>query len=343
MPDKNDDLYSGFSNYEEINSNSRSKVANVEAERWGEQKEEYVKYRKEWKRAAEQSYVPTIPLHVDIELADVCNLRCEMCAHGLGTVNKTGFMKQELVDRLISECADLGVSSIKFNWRGEASLNSYLPAAIKLAKEKGILEVAINTNGLPKKKQILIDCGKAGLDRIIFSIDGHSKSTFETIRKGGNYAQLLENVNEFLAWKSSEGLEKPFVRVQMVRSVRNMHEVDEFIKYWSPKVDDVRISDVMDRGQGASLSVGDQIVKGRNRCPQPFQRLTVGRDGTVVPCCADWNEIFPVGDVNKESLKNIWRGYKMEAVRSIQEQRKLDDFDLCKNCYVKESYLWEKK
>ena len=168
---------------------------------------------------------------------------------------------------------------------------------------------------------MLIEAAEAGLDRIIFSIDGHSKDSFETIRKGGDYNKLMKNVDEFLNWKKAMKFEKPFVRVQMVRSVRNKHEVDDFIKFWTPKVDDVRISDVMDRGQGESLSVGDQVTIGRNRCPQPFQRLTVGRDGTVVPCCADWNEIFPVGDVNSERLIDIWRGYKMEAVRAIQEKR----------------------
>ena len=152
MNNKKNELYSGFSNYTEINEERRVSVANTEVEKWGTKKDEYIQYRRDWKTAAETDFLPLKPLHVDIELADVCNLRCEMCAHGLGTVNKTGFMDKALVNKLIKECAELGVSSIKFNWRGEASLNPYLPEAIRLAKSEGILEVAINTNGLPKKK-----------------------------------------------------------------------------------------------------------------------------------------------------------------------------------------------
>lgn len=335
-------LYTGFSDYNEINIDNRKKAVNEEVSKWLDKKEEYVNYRKEWNKAANEDYLPQQPLHIDIELSDACNLKCEMCAHGLGTVKNVGFMDKELVYRMIDEASSLGVYSIKFNWRGEASLNPLLPEAIKYAKEKGILEVAINTNGLPKKDKLLIECAKNGIDRIIFSVDGNSKETFESIRKGGDYTKLILNIEEVLDWKNKNNESKPFIRVQMVRSKKNAHEVEDFISFWQNKVDDVRISDVMDRGQGGGLSVGDQTTVGRRRCPQPFQRLVIARDGRVSPCCADWNQKYIVGDVFKESLSNIWSGSKITKMRKIQNEVKLDNIDICKNCYVKESFIWEK-
>ena len=336
-------IYTGFSNYDEINKENREKAISSELINWKEDKDKFLKYRKTWNRAANENYLPENPLHIDIELSDACNLKCEMCAHGIGTVENVGFMKDDLTYKVIDEVASIGAYSIKFNWRGESALNPILPKAIKHAKEKGILEVSINTNGLPKEKDILIESAINGIDRVIFFFFFFSADTFESIRIGGNYEKLVSNIFDLLKWKKENNSIKPFIRVQMVRTNKNAHEVEPFIKFWQDKVDDVRISDVMNRGQGSHLTVGDQVTVGRRRCPQPFQRLIIGRDGRVSPCCADWNQEYIVGDVNKESLQSIWDGNKMKKIRDIQNKVELDKIDICKNCYVKESFVWEKK
>lgn len=338
------EIYSKFSNYQEINVQSRTKSAQEEVELWGEDKEIFRKYREEWNKAGNEDYLPMHPLHVDIELSDACNLRCKMCAHGLGTVKNVGLMNQELVKKLINQCVEAHVYSIKFNWRGEPTLNSFLPAAVKYAKEKDILEVQINTNGqtTANNSDVLLNCAINGIDRIIFSVDGFSKSTYEQIRIGGSYEKVFQNIHKLIEWKKKNSSHKPFIRIQMVRTKINETEVDEFIKYWQPLVEDVRISDVTDRGQGNELAVGDQVAIGRRRCPQPFQRLTIGRDGRVSPCCSDWYQEFVVGDVTTEKIMDIWKNDKFNAIREIQNANQHDKLKICKDCYVKESYLWKR-
>src|SRR4030042_2174044 len=145
-------LYSGFSNYDEINIEKRKKSAVEEIQRWGKDSQKFKNYRIEWNKAANEDYLPKHPLHADIELSDACNLRCKMCVHGLGGVKNVGFMEENLAIKLIDQCAKACVFSIKFNWRGEPTLHPFLPKAVKYAKNKGILEVQINTNGLPPEK-----------------------------------------------------------------------------------------------------------------------------------------------------------------------------------------------
>ena len=339
------ELYTEFSNYDEINIENRRTAVKAELDTWGTDRTRFEEYRSEWKKSAESEYLPEKPLHVDIELSDACNFKCKMCAHGIGTVGKVGLMMSDVSKRLIDECAEIGVYSIKFNWRGEATLNSTLSDMVAYAKYKGILEVQINTNGCPPEHNegVLIRCAQNGIDRIIFSIDGHSEETYSQIRVGGDYRRLVRNIHELIEWKKDNRADKPLIRLQMVRNIHNAHEVDDFISYWTPLVDDVRISDVMDRGQGGNLSVGDQKTIGRRRCPQPFQRLVIGRDGRVSPCCADWNQEYVVGNVHEHSLMEIWNNEKMSKMRGIQNAVKLDCIGICKNCYVKESYLWEKR
>jgi len=133
------------------------------------------------------------------------------------------------------------------------------------------------------------------------------------------------------------------IRVQMVRTRADIHEVSDFIRYWQVLVDDVRISDVTDRGQGNEMSVGDQIAVGRCRCPQPFQRLVVARDGLVSPCCADWNQEYIVGDANHTSLMDIWKSDRIGYMRRIQKRNQHDKIGICTRCPVKESYVWKRR
>ena len=68
-------------------------------------------------------------------------------------------MSEDLYKKIIKETIDMGVPSIKLNWRGEPLLNPKLSKMISYAKENGILEVLINTNAVSlteKKAEAII-------------------------------------------------------------------------------------------------------------------------------------------------------------------------------------------
>ena len=68
--------------------------------------------------------------------------------------------------------------------------------------------------------------------------------------------------------------------------------------------------------------------------------MIVARDGEVFPCCADWDRNYKIGDSKKTSLKDIWKGKRMNDLREINRKKELDKHHLCKNCYVETSYEW---
>ena len=87
---------------------------------------------------------------------------------------------------------------------------------VKYAKDKGIIEVQFNTNGLlldATKANELLD---AGLDRIIFSFDGATKETYERIRAGSDYYGVINNIKRVVELRDDRGMKRPCVRVQMV-------------------------------------------------------------------------------------------------------------------------------
>jgi radical SAM protein with 4Fe4S-binding SPASM domain len=264
-----------------------------------------------------------------------------MCVHGQpGGMPDTGIMDVDLAKKVIDETAEHGAYSIKFSGRGEVLLHACLGELVKYAKDKGIQEVQINTNGMPLTEKKIEDLIFAGLDRIIFSLDGAKKETVEAIRIGANYEKIVENIKYFYTVKKAKKLVKPFLRVQMVRTKVNYDQIGDFFRMWQPYVDDIRISDVGDRGQGDNLAVGDQVSVGRKCCPMPWQRMFVARDGRVSPCCSDWFQEWVVGDARTERLIDIWNNHKMQLIRKINKEVKLSSFRPCSHCFSKDSYVW---
>jgi len=302
----------------------------------------FLLYRLRWNQAARLDYVGRFPVNLDIEPTEACNLKCVMCPTGFNGAADTRMIDMDLTRKLIDQAAAHGTYSVKFTFRGEPALHRGLVEMVRYAKEKGIPEVQFTTNGIPyteAKIKALVD---AGLDRVIFSIDGADKETVERLRLGVDYDRLVANIHAFHRIRAERGGVKPFLRVQMVRTRENCDQVDRFVEQWKPWVDDIRVNDVTDRGQGDDLAVGDQRAVARRRCPQPWQRMVVSSDGQVVPCCLDWNKRWVIGDATRESLADIWRGASMEAMRQVQRDGRQDEMAPCRGCSETASYVWER-
>lgn len=298
-------------------------------------------YRLKWKYYPKINLVSSFPFHVDIETTDACNLHCIMCVHGTEGVKNPGMINFDFAMSLIDQIAYFGAYSVKFNWRGEPALYKWLVDLVRYAKYKGILEVQFNTNGIPYDDKKIQDLISAGLDRVIFSMDGATKDTYEKIRVGASYERLIHNVKSFNLFRKELNKAKPLIRIQMVKMKENKDEVKDFIKMWKPFVDDIQVNNVTNRGQGNILSAGDKIAVGRKMCPQPWQRMVIAHDGKVLPCCADWRMRWVIGDATREDLRSIWLGNKMNEIRKLIRENKLDKFEPCKSCFAAISYNWK--
>lgn len=72
----------------------------------------------------------------------------------------------------------------------------------------------------------------------------------------------------------------------------------------------------------------------------PWVHLHVTQYGTVTPCCqAPWQAEHAFGDINKESIDEIWNGKGIRTFRKSMLKDQMDD--RCERCYVKEASGWK--
>ena len=76
------------------------------------------------------------------------------------------------------------------------------------------------------------------------------------------------------------------------------------------------------------------IVRGRiaSVCFYPWIAFSVLWDGKAVPCCVDYNGVQDVGDVNFQSIKEIWSGPVLSAIRRKFGKLDYSRFPTCLYC-----------
>ena len=276
-----------------------------------------------------REYLPfgRFPVHVDIELAAKCQLACTMCPYGTGAFNEDlqGMMEPEMARMALHQARQGGALSCKLNFRGEPGLAPRLDEMVRVAKQMGFVEIAINTNLTAFSLRRLHQLAAVGLDLMIVSVDGATKDTYEAIRVNGDFAKLMSNLEFIRAMPK-----RPKVRLQMVVQDNNRHEKDEMERVFGHLCDELVFQEVRDRGAGEGTD-GQ-----RKRCPQPWQRLIVAWDGTVFGCCGNWANEFPLGNIKHESLQEIWHGDRMRELRDMAA--KPEQGFPCRDCTVGASY-----
>ena len=307
-------------------------------------KKRYLNYRSGWRGQPQNCFNKRLfgdsfqklelsPLCIDLELASVCDLACPHCfRQTVATPDK--IMNKKLAFKLIDQAAELKVPSMKFNWRGEPLLNPAIFEIINYAKSSGVLETIINTNATELDEEASKKIIKSGLDLMIYSFDGGTKSSYEKMRPGrfkeNTFDKVIKNIRKFSEIKNNLKAKFPRTKIQMVLTKDTRNEQKEFFDLFKDIVDDVSVKQYSERG-GKLKDIDeklktDAMKKLKNKqienaevlfdidntifisqkrlpCEQPFQRLQITYDGKVSMCCYDWGSSHSVGYVDELAIK----------------------------------------
>ena len=285
---------------------------------------QYEQYRAAWKEWPEAGKVGKYPLHIDLEVTNRCNLKCPFCIREADKSMAIGDMDFEMACDVLDQCFQK-VPSVKFNWRGEPTLYRKLPQLIRKAKDNDFLETAINTNGTKLDPALFSYLHDMGLDRIIISVDSHTKKNYEEQRIGANYDEVMKNIRDAVAMKNKNCWIRPYIRVQKVDLPSLRHENDDYIKFFHQMgVDSAAINTYKNKDTA-------KVDWNPLPCAQPYQRIVVGWDGEVYPCCQGHN--FPsIGNVKDKSIKELWNGPTMKRLRLVHSKGQQKNIPQCRAC-----------
>lgn len=283
-----------------------------------------------------------------IEPTTSCNLRCPECPSGLrqftrpiGMLEPTFFKKT--IDEVYKELIYL-----TFYFQGEPYLNPNFLDMVKYASDKGIY-TSTSTNAHYLTEEQAKKTVESKLDRLIISIDGTTQETYEQYRIGGILQKVIDGTKNIIEAKKKLDSKTPHIVFQFLVVKPNEHQLEDVKKLANELgVDEVvfKTAQVYDFENGNPLipdnikysrykknTDGTYSIKNKllNQCWRMWSSCVVTWDGVVVPCCFDKDAKHQLGDLKKQSFKELWKSIKYQNFRqSILKSRQ--EIDICKNC-----------
>lgn len=279
------------------------------------------------------------PQLLNIALTDMCNLGCRHCPRtyddsiDLDELNPDTV--KDMIDEVSPHTAKIQISA----GLGEPLLYDGVFDVIKHAKDHN-MRVRMMTNATvldEEKAKRLLDLD---IDHLAISLDGATPGTYEKIRVGADFENVISNVDRFCTLRDERNNTVATQLSPVLFVGENLEELPRFIELAheigvdrvgfndlipSPEMEGIstknletasenemqRVEEIFEetRRLADELDVGLKLPtdEDQNPCTEPWHMLTVTTKGKVRPCCTGpWGTF--VGDLNEDGIDKIWRG-----------------------------------
>jgi radical SAM protein with 4Fe4S-binding SPASM domain len=288
------------------------------------------------------------PIAMGIEPTTACNLGCPQCPSGLNTFTRpTGKMTSNQFSLMIEKVAD-ACGYVTLYFQGEPYINKDFTSIVAECTRRG-LYTATSTNAHFLTEAVAEQTIKAGLKRLIISIDGVTQESYSHYRIGGNLEKVLEGTRNILNVRKRLGKSNPAVIWQFIVFAHNEHELKamkSLAKEYGVDKLAVKTAQIYDTGNAEQWLPQDYAkaryrknetggldlkFSGLKHCSRLWSNPVVTWDGELVPCCFDKDAEHRFGNLLNDDWNEIWQGEKAKAFRRTLKAGR-HNIDICRNC-----------
>lgn len=258
------------------------------------------------------------PLVLQIETTNLCNAKCIFCPHS--KIKELGTMNDKLFKKILKEAKEIkSLQKIIPMLNGEPFMDPNFIKRLKMINRAlPNIPIWVFTNGsllTPKLVKKLKDINNLSM---IFSLNAATKETRKRLMGLDDYWHTVIMIE---VYKYITG--KPFT-VTMIRypDIKGK-ELKAFLGRWGP---------------------GGQIVPYKNfagniyntkkpmlNCHRARAQMTVNWKGQVTLCCMDMLSEVIFGDLNKQTIQEVWNSPSRQFYVNAHSTGKIVK-GLCENC-----------
>ncbi len=286
------------------------------------------------------------PFIVFVDPASSCNFKCTFCPTGhrdmiAETGRFQGAMKLDLFRKIVDDLGgfDKPIKVLRLYKDGEPFLNKKLADMVAYARKSGQVDyIDTTTNGTFLTPERLGPVLEAGIDKINISVDGMTEADY--LRFTGfkfDFAKFIGNVKWLYA---NRGNCEIVVKIpsELITEAQRQQFFDTFgdhcdrifVENFAPCWPEFDIE--AHTGVKISKGIYQQEIGDTDTCPYIFYGYSVNADGLVSSCFLDWGRKLIIGDVRKQSMKEIWNSAAMNALRLQHLEGRRRQNGVCGNC-----------
>ena len=301
-------------------------------------------------RKLQQMYMPIEKLEsLQVEVSSACNLKCPQCFNNLKE-HKTGILKKELWNDKIRPILKY-LKRIHLVGIGEPLLCpnffEYVDECVKFG-----IHVFTTSNLQLVNDEIAERIVTSGISDLSFSCDGSTNETYEKIRINGKLDKVIESLELINKYKKKYKSKLPNLTLNFgalkwnitelpdVIELANKLQVNSVIAYhdiiYYKELEKLSLynyqeisDDMFSKAEKLANKYGIKYFcpgtfknpikyncsEGDVYCIYPFSHLWIYSDGRVGPCCMDFPKRIIVGDLDIESIEEVWNNNKMLGLR----------------------------
>lgn len=284
------------------------------------------------------------------ELTNKCPMRCIMCPRTHDMTRPQGLMAFELYQKCLDEYvrdnpAAVGGATVWLHGFGESMMHPEFDQFVGYAKSIGV-PTGFSVNPIMLSDDVAERLLRSGPQIIWMALDGHDNASFQKIRGVKNaYDRSKANLIKFMQ-RRRELRSDTVVTFNMINFEENRESIEKMRDFWKDQgIDDfqVRVFCTFDGSvqalrqldPNAESKLNRKPLESGARCKRPWTDMVVCWDGVVTPCCFDHDTKYPLGDASRQSLREIWNGEPMRALRREFMSGVVEN-KLCANC----DHLW---
>lgn len=291
---------------------------------------------------------------VRIEPTNLCNYTCVMCPRDTHDRDK-GYMPIEFFRSVVDEVILMGATQITLVNFGEPFIDPTLEDKIKYITDKGLRSYLITNVSLlhlPSKSEFAKSFShkmtkaeaaiRAGLTEMRLSFYGADKKSYEEIMVGGKFEQVESNLkllqelrakfgNEIISPTTKKVIKNPEISAFYLEfKHKNSEDMKKFMTYTKDLADYVEVWQPHNFGNGRDYR---ELKVEKKSCGRPNSGpIQINWKGIVVPCCFDYNEEIPLGNVAQMTVEEVLYGTAYDKLRESHNTKNFGMVPYCDKC-----------
>lgn len=277
----------------------------------------------------------SFPRRILFEMTSNCNFLCRMCPQQnlkRPRMDMPGIQYRKVIDEIDS----YGIEGIWLYHLGESLLHPEFRENVRhISRKKNLGVIWMSTNGQYFNEDNIRCVLDSNIDFINFSMHAVTEETYKTVALKGDFATVRNNLSTFYKIKGTDNLpRKPFMHCQMIEQETTHHEVDAFIG------EHYKYADIVSINMLEYVNLPNNKFGHNQRERKPLTScLRVSRNdcficsnGHVTLCDAAYNGELFLGDVNRQTLHDIWNSMARKDILKLNNEGRMSEIEFCRNC-----------
>ncbi|HNW83423.1 MAG TPA: radical SAM/SPASM domain-containing protein [bacterium] len=266
------------------------------------------------------------PRIVAIETTNRCNASCSFCPNSVLARERTT-MSDELFNKIIDDCSIFKPESIEPFLNGEPLMDVRIFDRMQyIRKRLPDTKIKLYTNANLLTPEKIERLGDVGLESLFVSLNTINNLRYKKIM-GLELEDTLVNLNYLVEAQNKKKIADRIIFRMTRTEDTELFEQDKFIKYCKEKGVDHYI-------------VGLFNYKGQIHSPLPIpnypcehiDRIDILASGKVALCCMDQEGEYSWGDVNKDSILDVFNSIPAKYYRTMHRIGKRKKIAPCNRC-----------